>query len=111
MQTWNSIRVVDFLLSLGYVDGKRIGLTGPSGGGTQTFLLVVIDNKINLSVPVVMVSAHFFGGCNCESGMPIHKKGKFQTNKQFAILLDSLSARPGIKTHSYSYKNNGNFYF
>ena len=25
-------------------------------------------------------------------------------NKQFAILIDSLSARPGIKTHSYSYK-------
>jgi hypothetical protein len=67
LQLWNSIRGVDFLQSLAYVDRDRIGATGASGGGTQVFLAAAVDERIKVAAPVNMISLHMQGGCLCEN--------------------------------------------
>ncbi len=79
LQIWNSIRAVDFIISIG-ADPDRIACTGASGGGTQTFHLAAVDPRIYVSIPVVMISNRHFGGCICELGRPIHENNGFKTN-------------------------------
>jgi hypothetical protein len=67
LQTLNAVRGLDFVLGLPEVDPQRTAVTGGSGGGTQSMILAAIDDRMQLSFPVVMVSTAMQGGCTCEN--------------------------------------------
>lgn len=67
LQTWNSVRALDFVAGLDGVDQERLGVTGASGGGTQTMILAAIDERIAAAFPCVMPSTAMQGGCTCEN--------------------------------------------
>ncbi|SHE74162.1 alpha/beta hydrolase family protein [Dysgonomonas macrotermitis] len=87
IQTLNTLRVLDYLLSLKEADHTRVGITGGSGGGSMTMMIAAIDDRITLSIPVVMLSSYFVGGCPCESGMPAHLCGNRTNNAEIAAMF------------------------
>lgn len=93
MQTINGFRVLDYLLSLEQADPDRVGITGGSGGGSQTMLLAALDERYSLSVPAVMLSSYFSGGCPCESGRPIHLCGGGSSNVELSA---SFAPKPQL---------------
>ncbi|MCK7503601.1 MAG: dienelactone hydrolase family protein [Desulfobacterales bacterium] len=55
LQLWNAIRGVDFLQSLPDVDPEKIA-HGGIGGGTQTFMLMAVDDRIKVAAPAWAIS-------------------------------------------------------
>ena len=86
IQVLNGKKLLDYLLKLPEADADRVGITGGSGGGSDTLFLTAIDDRIKVSVPVVMVSSYFSGGCPCESGQPIHLCGNGTNNAEISAM-------------------------
>ena len=54
---WDGIRCVDYLLTRKEVDSERIGMTGRSGGGTQTAYTAAIDDRILAAAPECFITS------------------------------------------------------
>jgi dienelactone hydrolase len=70
IQVWENMRAVDYLQSRPEVDGKRLGVTGTSGGGNQTIYSGALDERLKCVVPVCSVGNYqaYLGAacCMCE---------------------------------------------
>jgi dienelactone hydrolase len=99
LQLWNSIRALDYLQSLPDVDPHRIAATGASGGGTQTFLLAAVDERVRYAAPVNMVSAHMQGGDPCEEA-PNLRLGAF--NVEIAAMIAPRPMLLVSSTHDWT---------
>jgi sugar phosphate isomerase/epimerase len=86
VQALGAFRILDYMLKLKDADTNRVAISGGSGGGSHTMLITALDDRIKLSVPVVMVSSYHSGGCPCESGMPVHLCGGGTNNVEIAAM-------------------------
>ncbi len=55
---WDGVRAIDFLYSRPEVDTTRIGMTGVSGGGTQTAFVSAFDNRILAAAPESYITSY-----------------------------------------------------
>ncbi len=55
---WDGIRAIDYLLTREEVDPDRIGLTGLSGGGTQTAFISAFDDRVKASAPTCYITSY-----------------------------------------------------
>lgn len=87
IQAMNGITILDYMLTQKNIDKEKIGVNGGSGGGTQTVLLTVLDNRYAAAAPVVSLASHFDGGCPCESGLPVTLACSGTNNAELAALF------------------------
>ena len=73
VEAWNGIRALDYLQSRPEVDGKRLGITGRSGGGVYSWWVAALDERVQAVVPVAgitdlrnyVVDGAVEGHCDC----------------------------------------------
>ncbi len=52
VELWNAIRALDYLAIREEIDMENVGVTGISGGGSQTWYLAAADSRIKAAAPV-----------------------------------------------------------
>jgi cephalosporin-C deacetylase-like acetyl esterase len=67
LQTFNSLRAVDFVAALPDVDNERLAVTGASGGATQAIAVTALDDRLKAAFAASMISTSMQGGCTCEN--------------------------------------------
>ncbi len=73
VEVWNAIRGIDLLTSRPEVDPEKLGVTGISGGGSQSFYIAAADPRIKAVAPVCgastlkaqITSRTVDGHCDC----------------------------------------------
>ena len=50
-EVWDMMRALDYMESRPEIDGKRLGVAGISGGGTQTSYTMALDERVAVAAP------------------------------------------------------------
>jgi len=84
---WDTMRAIDYLVSRQEVDPKRIGLTGNSGGGENTFYTTPLEPRIAAAASFCFVCSYEYflsdGGNHCICN---HLPGIVRRMEEFEII-------------------------
>lgn len=81
VEAWFGIRALDYLCSRPEVDPERIGMTGRSGGGSYTWTVAALDDRVKVAAPVAGITDLFNqvsdrvinGHCDCMFFLNLHQ--------------------------------------
>jgi dienelactone hydrolase len=73
VEAWFGLRALDYLCSRPEVDKERIGMTGRSGGGSYTWTVAALDERVKVAAPIAgmtdlrnqVVDGSIEGHCDC----------------------------------------------
>ena len=73
VEAWFCLRALDYLCSRPEVDAQRIGMTGRSGGGSYTWTVAALDDRVKVAAPIAgitdlqnqVVDGALAGHCDC----------------------------------------------
>ncbi len=94
---WDGIRAIDYLVSRPDVDSNRIGVTGISGGGTQTSYIAAMDTRVAAAAPTCYIAGfrrllESIGPQDAEQNF----NGGLQAGLDHADLLEVRAPRPTL---------------
>lgn len=94
---WDGIRALDYLLSRDEVDPKHVGVTGNSGGGTQTTWLAALDDRWTMAAPACFVTTF---RRNAENELPADTEqcppNVLQLGLDHSDFIAAMAPRPAI---------------
>ena len=79
---WDGMRILDYICSRPDVDPERVGCTGQSGGGTATYYLAALDDRVKAAVPI---------HCLTRQGMVFESNGIGDPEQTIFALWDSFA--------------------
>jgi dienelactone hydrolase len=94
---WDGIRSVDYLLTRPEVDPERLGITGRSGGGTQSAYIAAFDPRIKIAAPECYITGFEYlfksiGPQDAEQNFP----GFLHSGLDLADLLEVRAPKPAL---------------
>ncbi|MFC2124549.1 alpha/beta hydrolase [Bacteroidota bacterium] len=100
---WDGIRCVDYLISRKEVDPERIGITGRSGGGTQSSYIAAFDYRIKAVAPENYITSFerilkSIGPQDAEQNFP----GGIVNGIDHADLLEVRAPKPALIISTYN---------